>query len=164
MLYLNVEGLELQLKINEFRENLPDESEYENCCFMDFTVMRNGVHIYHNYKNLPWLTCDEVKSIRDTFTGVLDGSITQDTRLDFIEQDIDFVFIFQDGEFAHVEMSLYYWETEGRGCLTGNRLVLCLGIYEFERILCYLQYKTGANYDKDKFEKYSAEGVIKSDD
>ena len=142
MLCLNIDGLELQLKINEFRENLLGESEYENGCFMDFTVMRNGVHIYHNYKNLPWLTCDEVKEIRDTIAGIIDGSITHNKRLYFIEQDIDFEFIFEDSKFSYADMSLYYWETEGRGCLTGNRLVLSLGLHEIEQILCYLQSKT----------------------
>ena len=47
--------------------------------------MRNGVHIYHNYKNLPWLTCDEVKEIRDTIAGIMDGPITQNKRINFIE-------------------------------------------------------------------------------
>lgn len=65
---------------------------------MDFTVMRNGVNVYHNYKNLPWLTCDEVKEIRDTIDGIMDGSIKQNKRLYFLEQDIDFEFIFDDGE------------------------------------------------------------------
>ena len=148
MLCLDIDGFELRLKINQFRENLPGESEYENCCFMDFTVMRNGVHIYHNYKNLPWLTCDEVKGIRDTISGVMDGSITQNKRLYFIEQDIDFEFVFDDGKFSYADMSLYYWETEGRGCLTGNKLVLCLSLHELEQILCYLQLKTnGSNKD-----------------
>lgn len=142
MLHLDIDGFELQLKINKFRENLPGESEYDNWCYMDFTVMRNGVHIYHNYKNLPWLTCDEIKEIRDTIAGILDGSITQNKRLYFIEQDIEFEFIFDDGKFSYADMSLYYWETEGRGCLTGNKLVLCLNLHEIEQILCYLQSKT----------------------
>lgn len=163
MLHLDINGLELRLRINQFRENLPGESEYDNYCFMDFTVMRNGVNIYHNYKNLLWLTCDEVKEIRDTIAGIISGSLIQNTRLSFIELDIDFEFVFDDGKFSYVDMSLGYWETEGRGCLTGNRLVLCLDMYELERILCYLQFKTCADYDVDMLEKYCAEGVIMSD-
>lgn len=142
MLHLDINGLELQLRINQFRENLSGESEYDNCCFMDFTVIRNGVNIYHNYKNLPWLTCDEVKEIRDTISSVMEGSITQNKRISFIEPDIEFEFVFNDGEFSYVDMILGYWETEGRGCFTGNRLVLCLGINEIEHMLSYLQSKT----------------------
>ncbi len=104
--------------------------------------MRNGVHIYHNYKNLPWLTCDEIKRIRDTIAGVLDGSITQNKQLYFIEQDIEFEFVFNDGKFSYADMSLGYWETEGRGCLTGNRLVLSLDMDKLEHMLSYLQSKT----------------------
>ena len=149
MLHLDLNGLELQLKINQFREDLPGESEYDNCCFMDFTVKRNGVNIYHNYKNLPWLTCDEVKEIRDTIAGIMDDSITQNKRLYFIEQDIEFEFVFNNGEFSYVDMILTYWETEGRGCLTGNRLVLCLGMKELEHMLSYLQSKTDERGNKE---------------
>lgn len=160
MLYLNIHGFELRLKINQFREDLPDEAEYDNWCSMDFSVMRNGVNIYHNYKNLSWLTCDEVKKIRDTIAGVRDGSITKDTRLSFIEPDIEFEFVFYDGKFSYVDMILGYWETEGRGCFTGNRLVLCLSLYDIERMLGYLQLETHANYEKDLIEKYCREGAI----
>ena len=45
--------VELQLKINQFREDLPGESEHDNWCYMDFAVMHNGVNIYHNCKNIP---------------------------------------------------------------------------------------------------------------
>ena len=89
MLHLDINGLELRLRINQFREDLPGESEYDNYCFMDFTVTRNGVNIYHNYKNLPWLTCDEVKDIRDTIASVREGSITQNKRLSFIERTLN---------------------------------------------------------------------------
>lgn len=142
MLHLDINGLELQLKINQFREDLPGESEYDNWCYMDFAVMRNGVNIYHNCKNMPWLTCDEIKEIRDTIAGIMDGSITYDKRLSFIEPDIEFEFVFNDGKFSYVDMILVYWETAGCGCLTGNRLVLCLGMYELERMLSYLQTRT----------------------
>lgn len=77
MLHLDLDGLELQLKINRFREDLPGGSEYDNWCFTDFTVMHNGNNVYHNYKNLPWLTCNEVKKLRDTIAGIIDGSITK---------------------------------------------------------------------------------------
>ena len=159
---MDVNGLELQLKINQFREDMPGESEYDNWCYIDFAVMRNGVNIYHNCKNMPWLTCDEVKEIRDTIASVRDGSIRQNKRLTFIEPDIEFEFIFNDGKFSCVDMILGYWETEGRGCFTGNRLVLCLGIYEIEHILCYLQFKTQENYDKDLHKKHFSEGVKKT--
>ncbi|MDE6586697.1 MAG: hypothetical protein K2K80_08470 [Clostridia bacterium] len=142
MLKFNVDGFEVHLKINDFREDLPGESEYDNYCYMDFTVMRNGVHIYHNYKNLPWLTCDEIKRIRDIIARIIDGSITQNEQLYFIEQDIEFEYVFDNGKFSYADMSLGYWETEGRGCLTGSRLVLCLGMEELEHMLSYLQSKT----------------------
>lgn len=142
MLHLDLGGLELQLKINQFREDLSGESEHNNWCYMDFAVIRNGVNIYHNFKNMPWLTCDEIKRIRDTIAGVLDGSITQNEQLYFIEPDIEFEFVFHEGEFSYMDMILSYWDTEGRGCLTGNRLVLCLKMYELEHMLSYLQSKT----------------------
>lgn len=159
MLFLDVDGLTLRLKINQFRENLPGESEYHNWCKMDFSVLRNGVHIYHNYKDSPWLTCDEIKSIRDTVAGIMDGSITQNTRLGFIESDIELEFLFYDGKFSCVEMSLYYW---AEGELTANRLVLCMHMHELEELLYYLQVKTCANYDKGLLEQYSAAGIIKT--
>lgn len=159
MLFLDIDGLTLRLKINQFRENLPGESEYDNWCKMDFSVLRNGVHVYHNYKDLPWLTCDEIKSIRDTIAGIMDGTITQNTRLGFIESDIELEFLFRDGKFSYVEMSLHYWaEAE----LTANRLVLCMYMHELEELLCYLQVKTYANYDKDLLEQYSTAGIIKT--
>lgn len=147
MLHLDLGGLELQLKINQFREDLHGESEYDNWCYMDFSVMRNGVDIYHNHKNYPWLTCDEIKEIRDTISGVMGGSITENKHLGFIEPDIEFEFIFYDGKFSNVDMILGYWETGG--VFTANRLVLCLGLYELERILCYLQYKTTVTENKE---------------
>ena len=163
MLYLDINGLELQLRINQFREDLPGESDLDNWCYMDFAVMRNGVNIYHNCKNMPWLTCDEVKEIRDTIAGITDGSIKHNKRLNFIEPDIEFEFVFNDNEFSYVDMILTYWETDGRACLTGNRLVLSLDMYELERILCYLQFKTSAEYDVNLLEKYCTNGIIKPD-
>ncbi len=159
MLFLDIEGIELQLKINQFREDLPGKPEYENWCYMDITVMRNGVSIYHDRKNTTLLTCDEVKEIRNTIAGILDGSITQDKQLSFIEPDIEFEFVFDDGKFSWADMILSYWETGG--VLTANRLVLCLGRDKLERLLCYLQFKTYANYDEKLFEKCCKEGVIK---
>lgn len=164
MLHLDLDGLELQLKINRFREDLPGGSEYDNWCFTDFTVMHNGNNIYHNYKNLPWLTCNEVKKLRDTIAGIIDGSITKDKRISFIEPDIEFEFNFDDGKFSYADMVLFYWKTERRGCLTGNRLVLSLNMYELECVLCYLQFKTQADYNVDLFEKNSVDGVIKPDE
>lgn len=35
MLHLDLDGLELQLKINQFREDLSGESEYDNWCLMN---------------------------------------------------------------------------------------------------------------------------------
>lgn len=139
MLHLDLDGLELQLKINQFREDLPGESEYDNWCYMDFAVMRNGVDIYHNHKNYSWLTCDEVKELRDTIAGVLDGSITEDKELGFLEPDMEFKFEFYDGK-CSADMILSYWDKGG--VLTANRLVLCLGTYDLEQMLHYLQSKT----------------------
>ena len=79
----------------------------------------------------------------------MDGSITQNEQLYFIEPDIEFEFVFNDGEFSYVDMILTYWETEGRGCLTGNRLVLCLSMYEFEHMLSYLKTKTEVKGNKE---------------
>lgn len=163
MLYLDLGGLQLQLGINRFREDLPGESEHDNWCLMDFTVRRNGVNIYHNYQNSPWLTCDEVQEIRDTIAGVLDGSVTQDKSLYFIEPDIQFEFTFNDGKFSYADMILGYWETEGCGTFTGNRLILALDTYDMERMLCYLQFKTHVNYDKTLFESCCVEGEIVPD-
>lgn len=163
MLYLDLNGIEMQLRINQFREDFPGESEYENWCLMDFAVLRNGVDIYHKHKNKPLLTCDEVKELRDTIASIADGSLTQNKRLSFIEPDIELEVVFHDGEFSYADMILSYWETEGCGCLTGNRLVLCLDMCELERVLCYLQFKTNADYDVDLFEKYCMGGVIKLD-
>ncbi len=161
MLNLDIDGMELQLKINRFRKDLSGESEYDNCCFMDFAVKRNGVNIYHSYKNMPWLTCDEVEEIRDTIAGIVNGSITQDKQLSFIELDIKFEFVFNDNKFSYADIYLNYWETEKRSTLTGNQIILCLDMYHLERILCYLQLKTFAKYDKNLLEKYCLEGVIK---
>ena len=124
-------------------------------------IMRNGANIYHEYKNLPRLTCKEVKKLRDTIASIVDGSLTQDKRLGFIEPDIEFAF--NEGKFSYADMILSYGESEWRGCLTGNRLVLCLDMYELEGVLCYLQFKTRADYVIDLFEKYCIEGVIKLD-
>lgn len=74
-------------------------------------IMRNGANIYHEYKNLPWLTCNEVKKLRDTIASIVDGSLTQDKRLGFIEQDIEFAF--NEGKFSYADMILSYWKTEG---------------------------------------------------
>ena len=131
----------MQWKINQFRENLPSELKYNNNCFMDIFVRRDGVNIYHNYKKLPWRTCDEVKRIRGTIVSIIDGSLTKKEQLYLIEQDIDFEFIFDSGKFSYADMSLGYWKIEGRGCLTGNRLVLCMGMKELEYMLSYLQIK-----------------------
>lgn len=42
---LDIDGFELRLRINQFREDLPGESKYDNWCYMDFTVMRNGMPV-----------------------------------------------------------------------------------------------------------------------
>lgn len=43
------------LKINQFKEDLLGESEYDNLRYSDFIIMRKGVNNYHECKNFPWL-------------------------------------------------------------------------------------------------------------
>lgn len=36
MLYIDLQGFKMQLKINQFREDLPGESEFDNWCLIHY--------------------------------------------------------------------------------------------------------------------------------
>ena len=168
-LKLNIDGIELSLRISGYKPISDWKSDY-SWCQVDLQLKSSWI----NYKtNGELLDMGEVVSLWNRMSDLLSDKTRDITAFEGLEPDIQFQFfprrdIRNDPKVLYVapgheisdisaDMVITFWN-EG---LTNNRLILNLGRDEIEYFLDYLLYiEKTTDFDKTKLDKLIEKGVF----
>lgn len=152
-LNLNLEGIELSLRIDNYKKT--DNANWDTTwCKVDFSVVSKDWLNYHMDHDEVLLAC-EVDDLRDEIKDLLDDHILEQTEIECMEPDFKFIlnpkkdlrkdpkmsYICPGYEIEDIDMRWHisFWH-EG---LTENYLSICLLRKELECFYCYLQLISG---------------------
>ncbi|PKM40288.1 MAG: hypothetical protein CVV04_03545 [Firmicutes bacterium HGW-Firmicutes-9] len=168
-LKLDIDGIELNLRISGYKPIADWKSEY-SWCQVDLQLKSSWL----DYKiNGELLDMGEVVLLQNRMSDLLSDKTTDITAFEGLEPDIQFQFfprrdIRNDPKVLYVapghqffdisaDMIITFWN-EG---LTNNRLILNLGCDEIEYFRDYLLYvEKTTDFDKAKLDKLIAKGVF----
>ena len=123
-LSLNVEGINIYLKINNYNpSNI--ENLYSDWCKCDF-MFNSGDWLNYHKENDEIFLCCEVEELEATLTMLLNGELAEDKEISFIEPDFTFYINTtksdQITEPYWIDWQIHFWH-EG---LTANYLSVTL--------------------------------------
>jgi len=136
-LNFNIDGINVYLKINNYRHSNKEnwDSLWCNCDFM----FNSGDWLNYHRENDEIFLCSEIEELESVFTMLLNGEISEDKELSFIEPDFVFnIYPIKDIQNSVsdilIEWRVYFWH-EG---LTDNYLSITLDRDEIIKLRDYL--------------------------
>ena len=136
-LNFNVDGINVYLKINNYRHSNKEnwDSLWCNCDFM----FNSGDWLNYHRENDEIFLCSEIEELESVFTMLLNGEISEDKEISFIEPDFVFnIYPIKDIQNSVsdvlIEWKIYFWH-EG---LTDNYLSITLDRDEIIKLRDYL--------------------------
>lgn len=133
----NVDGINVYLKINNYRHSNKEnwDSLWCNCDFM----FNSGDWLNYHRENDEIFLCSEIEELESVFTMLLNGEISEDKEISFIEPDFVFnIYPIKDIQKSVsdvlIEWKIYFWH-EG---LTDNYLSITLDRDEIIKLRDYL--------------------------
>lgn len=133
----NVDGINVYLKINNYRHSNKEnwDSLWCNCDFM----FNSGDWLNYHRENDEIFLCSEIEELESVFTMLLNGEISEDKEISFIEPDFVFnIYPIKDIQNSVsdvlIEWKIYFWH-EG---LTDNYLSITLDRDEIIKLRDYL--------------------------
>ena len=136
-LNFNVDGINVYLKINNYRHSNKEnwDSLWCNCDFM----FNSGDWLNYHRENDEIFLCSEIEELESVFTMLLNGEISEDKEISFIEPDFVFnIYPIKDIQNSVsdvlIEWRVYFWH-EG---LTDNYLSITLNRDEIIKLRDYL--------------------------
>ncbi len=136
-LNFNVDGINVYLKINNYRHSNKEnwDSLWCNCDFM----FNSGDWLNYHRENDEIFLCSEIEELESVFTMLLNGEISEDKEISFIEPDFVFnIYPIKDIQNSVsdilIEWRVYFWH-EG---LTDNYLSITLDRDEIIKLRDYL--------------------------
>ena len=133
----NVDGINVYLKINNYRHSNKEnwDSLWCNCDFM----FNSGDWLNYHRENDEIFLCSENEELESVFTMLLNGEISEDKEISFIEPDFVFnIYPIKDIQNSVsdvlIEWKIYFWH-EG---LTDNYLSITLDRDEIIKLRDYL--------------------------
>ncbi|MBE6819967.1 MAG: hypothetical protein E7516_02830 [Ruminococcaceae bacterium] len=133
----NIDGINVYLKINNYRHSNKEnwDSLWCNCDFM----FNSGDWLNYHRENDEIFLCSEIEELESVFTMLLNGEISEDKELSFIEPDFVFnIYPIKDIQNSVsdilIEWRVYFWH-EG---LTDNYLSITLDRDEIIKLRDYL--------------------------
>ena len=133
-LQLHLSGVRLCLKIADYRPSDRDAWDRQWCRTQLFLSCLPWLDYVQNAQTL---LCCEIEQLTDSLGRLLEGRLTEETRLSFLEPD--FCFLLHPEEIT-MEWKIYFWS---QGAVSGNFLSLALDrqqiqyFYNYLRILSY---------------------------
>ncbi len=135
-LNFNIDGINVYLKINNYRHSNKEnwDSLWCNCDFM----FNSGDWLNYHRENDEIFLCSEIEELESVFTMLLNGEISEDKELSFIEPDFVFnIYPIKDIQNSVsdilIEWRVYFWH-EG---LTDNYLSITLDRDEIIKLRDY---------------------------
>ena len=143
-LRLNIEDVDVQLKISRWRKRTTPASCDDNWTMTELFLQSN--YLKYNI-NGEILTSDEVEDLIHTLSQFLSGELSQQYSVEFIEPDLEFTLYSAEKEVdIDMDFIIHFW---ANGALSSNRFSMTFGFKEIEALFIYLQTVTGALNSND---------------
>ncbi len=175
-LKLDLEGIDFRFRISRYRKSTKEKWDDE-WCLVDLRLYAQD-WLNYKIKSDETLLSFEVERIRDKINYLLNDKIEAPEIIECMEPDFEFhlhpkedirnnpniSYVRPGYEIVDIDMDFVVNFWYDKGTLSSNRMFLCFGRDDLNKLLCYLNYITGAADENDKtVNELITEGFIYSD-